>query len=96
MSNRGERAQLFTAADAAAAIGVQPATLRDWVRRGLLTRHGTQRTALYDVHELVAAADAAKPRRDTPTTRALNGRSLTSEVAGATLPASQPEVSLGA
>lgn len=57
---RQERAQLLSAGDAALILGVAPATLRDWRRRGLLTPH---RGGVYDVHELLAAQAAAKPRR---------------------------------
>jgi hypothetical protein len=56
-------ADLFTVNDAAAAAGVEPATIRDWFRRGLLTRHGSTRRALVDLDELVVALDAEKPRR---------------------------------
>jgi hypothetical protein len=61
--HRQERSKLLTGVDAGLALGVDPATLRDWTRRGLLTNRGTRRAALYDVEELVAALDQAKPRR---------------------------------
>jgi hypothetical protein len=85
------RAELFTAEDAAAAIGVEPATLRDWVRRGLLTRYGSPRRALYDVDELVAAKDAAKPRRRAVTRREFRASPNFLDN-GTTLRASQPGV----
>jgi transposase-like protein len=84
-------AQLFSADDAAAAIGVDPATLRDWVRRGLLTRYGSPRRALYDVNELVAAKDAQKPRRRGVTRRQFRASPNILDI-GTTLPASQPGV----
>lgn len=39
---------------AAAATGVKPATMRKWLERGKLTRHGYDRAgrALVDLHEL--------------------------------------------
>lgn len=48
---------------AAKAVGVTPATLRDWVRRGLLTRaDGTPRKPLWRASDLIRAKAAAKPR----------------------------------
>ncbi|MFE1543623.1 hypothetical protein ACFW61_24525 [Streptomyces microflavus] len=44
--------------------GVQPATIRDWVRRGLLTRcGGTPKRPLYRLADVEAARVAAKPTR---------------------------------
>lgn len=44
--------------------GVQPATIRDWVRRGLLTRcGGTPKRPLYRLADVEAARAAAKPTR---------------------------------
>ena len=49
---------------AALAAGVQPSTLRDWRRRGLITpAGGTARHPLYDLADLHAARQAPKPRR---------------------------------
>jgi len=49
---------------AAQACGVQPATIRDWVRRGLLHRAaGSPRHPLYLVDAVTAAKTAAKPTR---------------------------------
>ncbi|MEU1478902.1 MerR family transcriptional regulator [Streptomyces sp. NPDC005760] len=54
----------LTTALAAHACGVQPATVRDWVRRGLLHRAaGSPRHPLYDVDAVMAAKLAAKPTR---------------------------------
>ncbi|MGW4635297.1 transcriptional regulator [Nocardia sp. NPDC004415] len=47
---------------AALAAGVEQATIRQWARRGKLTRYGTPRRARYDLSELVplrARTDAA-------------------------------------
>lgn len=45
--------------------GVQPATIRDWVRRGLLTRcGGSPKRPLYRLADVEAARYAAKPTRD--------------------------------
>ncbi|MEV7294031.1 hypothetical protein AB0N79_20790 [Streptomyces microflavus] len=45
--------------------GVQPATIRDWVRRGLLTRcGGTPKRPLYRLTDVEAARHAAKPTRN--------------------------------
>ncbi|WP_406157751.1 MerR family transcriptional regulator [Streptomyces canus] len=47
---------------AAQACGVQPATIRDWVRRGILTRAaGSTRHPLYAVDDVTAAKTAPKP-----------------------------------
>jgi hypothetical protein len=47
---------------AAQACGVQPATIRDWVRRGILTRAaGSDRHPLYAVDAVTAAKTAPKP-----------------------------------
>ncbi|MFI8988647.1 hypothetical protein ACIG63_27165 [Streptomyces antimycoticus] len=49
---------------AALNCGVRPATIRDWVRRGLLTRcGGTPRRPLYRLADVEAARYAAKPSR---------------------------------
>lgn len=53
---------------AALAVGVKPATLRDWRRRGLLTPvGGTERRPLYALADLHTAKHAAKPRRQLQT-----------------------------
>jgi DNA-binding transcriptional MerR regulator len=50
---------------AARAAGVQPATLRDWRRRGLIRPvGGTARHPEYALADLYAAKTAAKPRRN--------------------------------
>lgn len=47
---------------AAQAAGVQPGTIRDWVRRGILQRSaGSPRHPLYTVEAVMAAKDAPKP-----------------------------------
>lgn len=44
--------------------GVAPATIRDWVRRGLLTRcGGTPKRPFYRLTDVEAARHAAKPTR---------------------------------
>jgi hypothetical protein len=54
----------FTTKLAARACGVQPATIRDWVRRGILTPcGGTPKRPLYRVEDVKAARAAAKPCR---------------------------------
>jgi len=54
----------LTTALAAKACGVEPATIRDWVRRGLLQRAaGSPRHPLYLVDAVTAAKTAAKPTR---------------------------------
>ncbi|MFD5869621.1 hypothetical protein [Streptomyces sp. NPDC060322] len=53
---------------AALALGVREGTIRQWARRGRITRYGTRRQALYDLNELAAlaagedGATAASPR----------------------------------
>ncbi|MFB8030354.1 MerR family transcriptional regulator [Streptomyces sp. NPDC056465] len=53
---------------AALALGVPEGTIRQWARRGRITRYGTKRQALYDLNELAALAageggtTAASPR----------------------------------
>jgi hypothetical protein len=55
---------LLTTSMAAHACGVKPATIRDWVRRGILTRHGgTPKRPTYRVDDVTAAMLAAKPCR---------------------------------
>ncbi|MEG8276564.1 hypothetical protein [Streptomyces sp. AHA2] len=47
---------------AALALGVREGTIRQWARRGRITRYGTKRQALYDLNELAAlAAGEAAP-----------------------------------
>jgi hypothetical protein len=47
---------------AAQACGVKPATIRDWVRRGILARAaGSDRHPLYAVDAVTAAKTAPKP-----------------------------------
>ncbi|MDX3044091.1 MerR family transcriptional regulator [Streptomyces caniscabiei] len=56
--------RLLPADLAALAVGVQPSTLRDWRRRGLLKpAGGTQRRPLYNPADVHAAKHADKPRR---------------------------------
>ncbi|MFB7171099.1 MerR family transcriptional regulator [Streptomyces sp. NPDC056254] len=53
---------LVTTTTAALACGVQPATIRDWVRRGLLARvGGTPKRPIYRLRDVLAARDAPKP-----------------------------------
>nr|AFI44025.1 regulatory protein MerR [Streptomyces sp. FR1] len=53
---------------AALATGVQPATIRDWRRRGLIKPvGGTPRRPLYALADLHAAKQAPKPRRQLQT-----------------------------
>lgn len=54
------RRLLLTTREAAEALGVAPATIRDWQRRGLVTRGAGGR---WDLLELRAAQHAPKPRR---------------------------------
>ncbi|MGW1278030.1 hypothetical protein ACWD4V_13900 [Streptomyces tsukubensis] len=50
---------------AALNCGVAPATIRDWVRRGLLTRcGGTPKRPVYRLADVEAARYAAKPTRE--------------------------------
>ncbi|MFE2559882.1 hypothetical protein ACFXGT_28430 [Streptomyces sp. NPDC059352] len=52
----------LTTSLAALSAGVQPATIRDWVRRGILTRcGGSPLRPLYRVEDVQAAREAAKP-----------------------------------
>ncbi|WP_236243143.1 hypothetical protein [Streptomyces sp. CC228A] len=54
----------LTTSLAALAAGVQPATIRDWVRRGILTRcGGTPKRPVYRIEDIEAALRAAKPSR---------------------------------
>lgn len=53
---------LVTTRTAALACGVQPATIRDWVRRGLLNRiGGTPKRPIYRLADVLAAQAAPKP-----------------------------------
>ena len=53
---------------AALALDVREGTIRQWARRGKLTRYGTRRQALYDLNELAAlvAGDTAGAHDATP------------------------------
>ena len=54
----------LTTSMAAQAAGKEPATIRDWVRRGILARcGGTPKRPIYRVNDVLAAAQAAKPNR---------------------------------
>lgn len=54
----------LTTSMAALAAGVQPATIRDWVRRGILARcGGTPKRPVYRISDVIAARDTAKPTR---------------------------------
>lgn len=54
----------LTTSMAALSAGVQPATIRDWVRRGILTRcGGSPKRPVYRIEDVQAARDAAKPNR---------------------------------
>ncbi|MFE5544576.1 hypothetical protein ACFQ71_12240 [Streptomyces sp. NPDC056534] len=54
----------LTTSLAAMAAGVQPATIRDWVRRGVLTRcGGTPKRPVYRIDDVKAARAATKPTR---------------------------------
>ncbi|MFJ2579983.1 MerR family transcriptional regulator [Kitasatospora aureofaciens] len=51
---------------AALAAGVEPSTIRDWVRRGLLRPcGGSTRRPIYRITDIHNAKTAAKPRRST-------------------------------
>ncbi|MEU0086111.1 transcriptional regulator [Streptomyces sp. NPDC006274] len=50
---------------AALALGVQEGTIRQWARRGRITRYGTKRQALYDLTELAALAARTPDGRET-------------------------------
>jgi hypothetical protein len=54
--------RLLSTEDAALACGVEPATIRQWARRGKLTRHGTHQRAMYRLDELAALARQRNPR----------------------------------
>ncbi|MFE1289759.1 transcriptional regulator [Streptomyces sp. NPDC058751] len=46
---------------AALALGVREVTIRQWARRGKITRYGTARRALYDLDELTELARTTTP-----------------------------------
>jgi hypothetical protein len=52
---------------AALVLGVREVTIRQWARRGKITRYGTARRALYDLDELTELARTTTP---TPTATA--------------------------
>lgn len=43
---------MLSTRDAALACGVQPCTIRQWVKRGKLTRYGSRRAARFELSEL--------------------------------------------
>ncbi|MFE3038115.1 hypothetical protein ACFXKY_41445 [Streptomyces canus] len=49
-----DRGKRVPTALAALALDVREGTIRQWARRGKLTRYGTRRQALYDLNELAA------------------------------------------
>ncbi|MFG3492990.1 MerR family transcriptional regulator [Streptomyces sp. NPDC047972] len=52
----------LTTSLAAMSAGVQPATIRDWVRRGILTRcGGSPGRPVYRLEDVQAARKTAKP-----------------------------------
>lgn len=53
---RPPRHRLVPTKVAALAVGVPEATIRQWVRRGKLTRYGTPGRAEFDIKELTAFA----------------------------------------
>jgi hypothetical protein len=54
----------LTTSMAALSAGVQPATIRDWVRRGILTRcGGTPKRPVYRIDDVQTARAATKPTR---------------------------------
>lgn len=54
----------LTTSMAALYAGVQPATIRDWVRRGILTRcGGTKLRPVYRITDVETARSASKPTR---------------------------------
>lgn len=54
----------LTTSMAALNCGVKPATIRDWVRRGILTRcGGTPKRPVYRIDDVEAARYATKPNR---------------------------------
>jgi hypothetical protein len=54
-SARGKRVPTSLAA---LALDVREGTIRQWARRGKITRYGTRRQALYDLNELAALVAA--------------------------------------
>jgi predicted site-specific integrase-resolvase len=55
----------LTTTQAAMAAGVQPGTIRDWVRRGILKPcGGSPRRRIFRVADVTAAKAAPKPTRD--------------------------------
>ncbi|WP_328751141.1 hypothetical protein OHT57_37130 [Streptomyces sp. NBC_00285] len=62
-SARGKRVPTSLAA---LALDVREGTIRQWARRGKITRYGTRRQALYDLNELAAlVADETATVRET-------------------------------
>jgi hypothetical protein len=54
----------LTTSMAAVAAGVQPATIRDWVRRGILARcGGSPKRPVYRITDVEIARSATKPNR---------------------------------
>ncbi|MFD5520658.1 transcriptional regulator [Streptomyces sp. NPDC127066] len=58
---------------AALVLGVREVTIRQWARRGKITRYGTARRALYDLDELTELARTTTP---TPTATAATAVSV--------------------
>ncbi|MER5401724.1 transcriptional regulator [Streptomyces sp. NPDC002599] len=66
---------------AALVLGVREVTIRQWARRGKITRYGTARRALYDLDELTELARTTTP---TPTPSATATATATTVSAGGT------------
>jgi excisionase family DNA binding protein len=56
-------AGFLTTKQAAGILNVAPATIRDWARRGLLTRYRQAGRRVWACAELAVAQDAPKQRR---------------------------------
>lgn len=59
---KGEPLTLLDTEEAAMLCGVTPSTIRQWVRRGKLTRYGSARVAVYRIADLPAASTPRRSR----------------------------------
>ncbi|MFD5633586.1 transcriptional regulator [Streptomyces sp. NPDC127077] len=75
---------------AALVLGVQEVTIRQWARRGKITRYGTARRALYDLDELTELA-----RTTTPASASAPTATATPTATGATATATSSEPAAG-
>lgn len=75
---------------AALVLGVREVTIRQWARRGKITRYGTARRALYDLDELSELARTTTPPASASTTASASASTSATRPTSATATALAP------